>query len=145
MDQEPHNIIGRGQVCALRDVFGVDLDLAVQRTWGVLNFCITRSNRDAYLHPVINFGIVNQVWVATSQTLEVILTPVVWLVNPNNRTCPWCLKHILSWIFGIPMCGHPMHIRCWRQYHTPIRARGGVIRCPLCNEDTRGCFVRVWL
>jgi hypothetical protein len=54
----------------------------------VLNFCITCSNRDTYLHPVIDFDIVNQVWVAGSQTLGVLLMPVDWSVNPNDRTCP---------------------------------------------------------
>jgi hypothetical protein len=110
--QGPNNIIRRGQVGALRDDFGMDLQLTIQRMKQVMNFCLTRSKRDAVFPRVIDFGFLNQAWVTASQMLGVLLMPVDWSVNSNDRTCPWCLGPILSWIFGIFLCGHLMHMKC---------------------------------
>jgi hypothetical protein len=96
MEQGADNIIGRGQVGLLKDVFGVDLQLAIQRTRQVMNFCIARSKRDAFFPLAIDFSILQQGWVAANQTLGVLLTPINRLVNPNDITCPSCLDLILS-------------------------------------------------
>jgi hypothetical protein len=139
--QGPNNIIGRGYAGTLRNIFGVDLQLAVPRTRQLMNFCIAHSERDMVFTPTIDIGSFFQAWVVASQMLGVLIVPVDQTVDSNDRTCPWCLEPILSWIFGIPLCGHPMNMRCWREYHALIHARGGTVKCPKCNYDTCGCFI----
>jgi hypothetical protein len=108
----PNNILERGQVGLLRDVFGMDIQLTIQRTRQVLNFCAICSNREMIIPPAIDYGVLNQVWIVTNQTLGLLVMPLDWLVNPNNQMYPFCPKPILSWAFGVPACGHLMHTRC---------------------------------
>jgi hypothetical protein len=60
MEHGPNNIIGRGHLGSLRDVFGVDIQSAVQRTRQVINFCIICSDRETFFPPVIDFGVFSQ-------------------------------------------------------------------------------------
>ncbi len=95
----------------LRDVFGVDIQTAVQRTRQVLNFGVICSNREVIFPPMMDYGMLNQAWIAKNQTLGVLETPVDWLVNPNNQICHFFFKPILSWAFRVSAYGHPMHMR----------------------------------
>jgi hypothetical protein len=107
MKQGPNNII-----VLLRNVFGMDIQSAIQNIRQVMDFWVICSDREAFLPSAIDFGVLNQAWIATNQRLEALVMPVDRLVNPNDRICLCCLKLILSQAFGVLACGHPMHKRC---------------------------------
>jgi hypothetical protein len=114
----PGNIIGRGRVGVLNEGFCVDLPTAVQKTKSVLEFCM-RFENGVSLPRLMNFSYLQRMWDAANLTLHdlMVMGPAVdCAVNPNDRSCPICLDPVMSRKLGIPACGHPMHMRCWRLY-----------------------------
>jgi hypothetical protein len=110
------NIIGRGCIAALNEVFRVDLPTAVKKTKSVLEFCM-RFGNGVSLPLSMNFSYLQHAWDAANLTLQDLMSPAVnCAVDLNNRSCPICLNPVLSRKFGIPACGHPMHMKCWRAY-----------------------------
>jgi hypothetical protein len=108
----PGNIIGRGRIGALNEVFLVNLPTAVQKTKNVLEFCMRFGNGVSLPHSM-NFSYLQHAWDTANVTLQDLMSPVVdCAVNPNNRSCPICLNPVLLLKFGIPTCGHPMLMRC---------------------------------
>jgi hypothetical protein len=80
----------------------------------------------------INFSYLQCTRDAVNQTLQDLMSPGVdQSVKPNDRNFPICLNLIFLRKFGIPACGHPMHVKCWRGYKTQTVARSGVIKCPV--------------
>jgi hypothetical protein len=141
----PDNIIGRGHITVLMNVFHADLPTAVGKAKHILEFCMSFGDGVSLPH-TINFSYLQHPWDAVNQTLQDLLSPGVdWSVNPSNRNCPICLDPILLRKFGIPACGHPMHIWCCRGYKTQIVARSGVIKCPVCKFDAKGYCYQVRL
>ncbi len=92
---------------SLKDFIGMDLQLAIQRTRRVMNFCIACCKRDG-LFP--HFSFLRHARVASNQILGVLLAPIDWLMIPNNRSRTLCLDLILLQKFEISSCGHPMHV-----------------------------------
>jgi hypothetical protein len=90
----------------------------------------------------MDFGYLQNAWDAANITLQVLMGPAVdCAVNKNNRRCPICLDLVLSLKFGIPACGYPIHMRCWRLYRDRMIARNQVVACPVCQFDTQGyCY-----
>ncbi len=133
----PGNIIGRGRVAALNEVFHVDLPTAVQKMKSVLGFCMRFENGTSLPHSM-NLSYLQGAWDAANLTLQDLMSPAVdCAVNPNNRSCPICLNLVLLLKFGIPACGHPIHMRCWRLYRGQMTARNQVVACPVCQFDTQ--------
>jgi hypothetical protein len=142
----PGNIIGRGHIAALNEVFLVDLPTAVRKAESVFEFCMRFGNGVSLPHSMI-FSYLQGAWDATNLTLQDLMCPVVDpAVNWNNRSCPICLNPVLSWKCGIPACGHLMHMRCWRLYRDWMYDHNQVVACPVCQLDTQGyCYqVRMW-
>jgi hypothetical protein len=108
------NIIGRGQVGALNEVFHVNLPTAVQKTENVLEFCMRSGNCMSLPHSM-DFSYLQHAWDAVNVTFQDLMGPVVDRAQ-NNRRCPICLNLVLLFKFRIPACGHPIHMRCWRSY-----------------------------
>jgi hypothetical protein len=132
----PDNIIGRGHITVLMDVFHVNLPMAIQKMKHVLKFCMNFGNGESLPHRM-NFSYLQHAWDASNQMLQVLLMPAVdWSVNPDDRTCPICLNPILLRKFGVLACGHLMHMSCWREYKTQMVARSGIVKCLVCNFDT---------
>jgi hypothetical protein len=60
----------------------------------------------------MDFRYLQHTWDATNVTLQDLMTVVDHAVNQNNRHCPICFDLVLLLKFGIPACGHPIHMRC---------------------------------
>jgi hypothetical protein len=141
----PDNIIGKGPVTAMMDIFHVNLPMAIQKTKHIQEFCVNLGNGMSLPHKM-NFSYLQHAWDAASQTLQVLLMPSVDpSVNSDDRNCPICLDPILLREFRIPACGHPVHMSCWREYKNQINARSEVFKCPVCHFDTQGYCYQVWL
>ncbi len=127
------------------DIFHLDLPTVVLKTKHVLEFCMNFENGVSLPHRM-NIGYLQRAWDAANQTLQVLLMPAVdRSVNPDDRDCTICLDLILLWKFGISACGHPMHMRCWRECKNQIYARSGFVKCPVCHFDTQGYCYQVQL
>jgi hypothetical protein len=134
----PGNIIGRGPVAALNEVSRVNLLTAVQRTKSALEFCM-RFGNGLSLPQSKNLSYLQRGWDAANLMLQVLMSPVIdCTVDPNDRSCPICLNQVLLWKIGIPGCGHPIHMRCWRSYRDQMTAPNQVVTCPVCQFDTQG-------
>ncbi len=108
----PGNVIDRGCVAALNESFLVDLPTAVQKKKNVLEFCMRFGNGVSLPHSM-DFSYLQHAWDAANVTLQDLMGSMVdQAVNQNNRRCPVCLNLVLSWKFGIPACGHPIHMSC---------------------------------
>ncbi len=130
------NIIGRGQVGVLNEVYSINLPTAVRKTKNVLEFCMRFGNGMSLPHSM-DFSYLQHAWDAASVMLQDQMGPAVdHAVNQNNRRCPICLDLVLSQKFGIAACGHPMHISCWRLYRDWMYDRNRVVACPVCQFDT---------
>jgi hypothetical protein len=141
----PGNIIGRGHIGALNEVVHVNLPTAVQKTNSVLEFCMRFGNCVNLPHS-INFSYLQRAWDTSNLTLQDLMDPAVdHAVNLNDRSCLICINPVLSQKFGIPACGHPMHMRCWRLYRDRMTARNQVVTCPVCQFDTQGYCYQVQL
>jgi hypothetical protein len=141
----PGNIIGRGHNAALNVVFRVNLPTAIQKTRRVLEFCMRFGNGVSLPHST-NFSYLQHTWDAANLTLQDLMSPAVDpAVDLNDRSCPICLNPVLSQKFGIPACGHPMPMRCWRLYRDRVTARNQVVTCPMCQFDTQGYCYQVQL
>jgi hypothetical protein len=139
------NIIGRGRVGALNEVFHVDLQTAIQKTKNVMEFCMRFGNGVSLPHSM-DFSYLQHAWDAAIVTLQDLMGPAVdCAVNQNDRHCPVCLDLVLLWKFGIPVCGHPIHMSCWRLCRDRMTARNQVVACPVCRFETQGYYYRVWL
>jgi hypothetical protein len=87
----------------------------------------------------MNFSYLQHVWDAANIMLQDLMSPAVdCAVNLNDRSCPICLNLVLILKFGIPACGHPIHMRCWRLYRDQMYDRNQVVACPVRQFDTRG-------
>jgi hypothetical protein len=105
-------IIGRGWVGALNEVFSVDLPAAVQKTKSLLEFCMRFGNGVSLPH-TMDFSYFLCVWEAANLMLQDLMGPAVdHAADLNDRCCPVCLNPVLLKKFGIPACGHPMHMSC---------------------------------
>ena len=111
----PGNIIGRGRGGALNEDYHVDLQTAVQKTKNVLEFFMRFGNGMSLPH-LMDFGYLQHACDAANVTLQHPIAMVDCAVNQNDRRCPICFNLILLLKFGIPACGHPIHMRCWRLY-----------------------------
>jgi hypothetical protein len=141
----PDNIIGRGLVGALNEVFHVDLQTAVQKTKNVLEFCMRFGNGVSLPHSIY-FSYLQHEWDAANVTLQDLMGPVVdRAVNQNDRCCPVCLDLVLLQKFGIQACGHPIHKSCWRLYRDWMYDYNQVVACPVCQFDTQGYCYQVRL
>ncbi len=141
----PGNIIGKGRVAALNEVFPVNLPTAIRKTKSALEFCM-RFGNDMILPHSINFSYLQHAWDAVNLMLHDLMSPAVdCAVNPNNRSCPICLDPVLLLKFGIPACGHPIHMRFWRSYKDWMYGRNQVVVCPVCQFDTQGYCYKVRL
>jgi hypothetical protein len=117
------NIIGRGSIAALHEIFRVDLPTAIQKMKNILEFCMRFGNGMSLPHSM-NFSYLQTAWDAANLTLQDLMGPAVdQAVDLNNRSCPISLDLVLLQKFGIPACGHPMHMRCWRLYRDRMTAR----------------------
>jgi hypothetical protein len=135
----PDNIIGRGHVAALNEVFNVNFPMNVQKTKHILEFYMTFGNGVSLPHRM-NFSYLHCAWDAANLILRDLLTPGQnRSVNLSGRNCPICLDPILLQSFGIPACGHPIHGRCSIGYKNQMVVRSRVVRCPICQFDTQGC------
>ncbi len=138
------NIVGRGHITVLSEVFHVNLPIA-QKTKLVLEFCISFGNRMSLPH-TMDFCYLQCAWDAANLTLQDLMSSAIdRATNPNDRNCPICLDPILLRKFRIPACGHPIHSRCWKVYKTQMAARSQVIKCPVCHFDTQGYCYQVRL
>jgi hypothetical protein len=136
----PNYIIGRGCVAALNEIFHVDLPEAVQKMKHVLEFCMSLENSVSLPHSM-SFSYLQHAWVDANLMLQDLLSTVVdHAVNSTDRNCPICLNPVLLQKFGIPACGHPMHMKCWKVYKNRMNARSQDVKCPVCNFDTQGCY-----
>jgi hypothetical protein len=137
----PGNVIGRGRVGALNEVFNVDHPAAIQKTKSVLEFC-TRFGNGMSLPHTMDFSYLLRTWEAANLMLRDLIGPAVdHAVDPNNRRCPVCLDPVLLKKFGILACGHPMHMSCWRLYRDRMTAPNRVVACLVCQFDTLGyCY-----
>jgi hypothetical protein len=116
------SFIGRGHVAALNEVFRVDLPTAVQKTRHVLEFCMNVGNGMSLYH-LMNFSYLQCAWDAANLMLQDLMSPAVdCAVDPNDKSCPICLDLVLLQKFGIPACGHPMHMKCWKAYKNQMTA-----------------------
>jgi hypothetical protein len=70
----PDNIIGRGQVTALNEVFHVDLPTAIQMTKHILEFCMSFGNGMSLPH-TMNFSYLQYAWNAANLTLQDLMSP----------------------------------------------------------------------
>jgi hypothetical protein len=141
----PDNIIGRGCIAVLNKVFHVDLPEAIQKMKHELEFCMSFRNSMSLLH-LMNFSYLQRTWDAANLTLQDLMSTVVdRAVNPTKRNCPICLDPILSRKLGIPACGHPMHMKCWKVYLNRMNARSQDVKCPVCDLDTQGYCYQVQL
>jgi hypothetical protein len=130
------NIIGRGRVGALNEVFHVNLQTAVQKTKNVLEFCVRFGNGLTWAHSM-DFSYLQHAWDAANVTLQDLMGPEVdCAVNKNDRRCPVCLDLVLLRKFGILACGHPIHMSCWRLYSDQMTARNQAVACPVCQFNT---------
>ncbi len=132
--------------CCAEWGFRVNLPTATQKTQSVLEFCIRFGNGMSLPHSM-NFSYLQHAWDTANLTFQDLMSLVVnCAVDPNNRSCPICLNPVLLRKFGIPDCGHPMHMKCWRAYRNQMYDRDQVVACPVCKFDTRGyCYqVRLW-
>jgi hypothetical protein len=110
----PGNVIGRGQVAALNESFLVDLPTAVQKTKNVLEFCMRFGNGMSLPHSM-EFSYLQYAWDTANVTLQDLMGSTVdRAVKQNNRHCPVCLNLVLLRKFGIPACGHLIHMSFWR-------------------------------
>ncbi len=137
----PGNIIGRGCIAALSEVFHVNLPKAIQKMRSVLDFCM-RFRNGVSLPNLIIFSYLHCVWDAANLTLQDLMSPVVdRAVDPTDMSCPICINLVLLRKFGIPGCGHPMHMNCWKAYKNRMTACNQVVTCPICHFDTQGyCY-----
>ncbi len=140
----PGNIIGRGRGGALNEDCHVNLKTAVQKTKNVFEFCMRFGNGVSLPH-LMYFGYLQHTWDAVNVTLQDLMAVVDCAVNQNNRCCPICFILILFLKIGIPACGHPIHMRCWRSYRDQIYDRNQVVLCPVCQFDIQGHCYRVQL
>jgi hypothetical protein len=107
----PGNIIGRGSVAVLNEVFLVNLLTAIQKTKNMLEFCMRFGNGMSLTH-LMNFSYLQCTWDAANLMLQDLMGPAVdCAVDSNDRSYPICLNLVLLWKFGIPACGHPVHMR----------------------------------
>jgi hypothetical protein len=137
----PGNIIGRGCVAALNEVFRVDLPTAVKKTRSVFEFCMRFGNGVSLPHSM-NFSYLQHAWDMANLTLQDLMSPVIdYAVDPDDGRCPICLDPVLSRKFGIPACEHPMQMRCWRAYRDRMTVRNQVVTCPICQFNSQGyCY-----
>jgi hypothetical protein len=141
----PGNIIGRGCTGALNEVYHVDLQTAVQKTNNVLEFCMRVGNGVSLPHS-IDISYLQHAWDATNMTLQDLMGPALnCAVNQNDRHCPICLDMILLLKFGIPACGHPIHMQCWRLHRDRLYYHNQVVACSVYQFDTQGYCYRVRL
>jgi hypothetical protein len=139
------NIIGRGRGGELNEDYHVDLQTAVQKIKNVLEFC-TRFGNGMSLPHLMDFGYLQHAWDAANVRLQDLMAVVDCSpVNQNNRSCPICFDPILSLKFGIPACGHPIHMRGGSSYRDQMYDRNRVIFCPVCQFNTQGYCYQVWL
>jgi hypothetical protein len=132
----PGNIIGRGSVAALNEVFRVNLPIAIQKTRCALEFCVIFGNGMSLPHSM-NFSYLQHAY---------LISPAVdCAVDPNDKSCPICLNPVLSWKFRIPACRHSLHMKCWKAYKTWMTVCNRVVTCPICQFDTKGYCYRVQL
>ncbi len=81
----------------------------------------------------MDFSYLQHAWDAANITLQDLMGPVAdRAVNKNDRCCPICLDLVLLLKFGIPSCGHPIHMRCLRLYRDQLTAHNQVVACPVC-------------
>ncbi len=141
----PCNIIGRGRIGVLNENYHVNLHTAVQKTKNVLEFYMRFGNGVILTHSM-DFGYSQHRWDAANVTLQDLMGPVVdRAVNQSYRCCFICLDLVLSLKFGIPACGHPIHMRCWKLYRDRMIVRNQVVAFPVCQFDTQGYCYRVRL
>jgi hypothetical protein len=140
----PGNIIGRGCGGELNEDYHVNLQTAIQKTKNVLEFC-TRFGNGMSLPYSMDFGYLQHVWDAANIRLHDLMVVVDRPANQNNRRCPICFDPILSLKFGVPACGRPIHMRCWRLYRDQMYERNQVVLCPVCQFDTQGYCCRLRL
>jgi hypothetical protein len=108
----PGNIIGRDCIGALNEVYLVSLQTAVQKTKDVLEFCMRFGNGLSLPHS-IDLSYLQQTRDTANVTLQDLMSLAIdHAVNQNDRRCPICLDLMLFLKFGIPACGHPIHMRC---------------------------------
>jgi hypothetical protein len=103
------------------------------------------GNGMSLLHSM-DFSYLQHAWDAANVTLQDLMGSMVdQAVNQNNRRCPVCLNLIVSRKFGIPACGHPIHMSCWRSYRDRMTVRDRVVACPVCQFNTHGYCYQVRL
>jgi hypothetical protein len=87
----PGNIIGRGRVGALNEVFHVNFPTAIQKTKNVLEFCMRFENGVSLPHSM-NFSYLQHTWDAANVMLQDLMGHAVdHAVNQNGWCCPICL------------------------------------------------------
>jgi hypothetical protein len=134
----PGNIIGRGCVGVLNEVFHLNIQTAVQKMKDVSEFCM-RFRNGVSLPCSMDFSYLQHAWDAANIMLQDLMGPAVdHAVNQNDRCCPLCLNLVLLQKFGIPACGHPIHMSCWRSYKDRMYDRSRVVACPVCQFNTQG-------
>ncbi len=142
----PGNIIGRGRIGTLNEAFRANLPTAVQKTKNVLEFCMRYGNGVSLPHSM-NFIYLQHAWDAANIMLQNLMGPLVdCSVNQNDRHCPVCHDLVLLQKFGIPACGHPIHMSCWRLYKDRMTACNQIVACLVCQFNTHGyCYqVQLW-
>jgi hypothetical protein len=141
----PGNVIGRGCVAALNEVFCVNLPTVVQKTKNMLEFCMRFGNGASLPHSM-DFSYLQHAWDAANVTLQDLMGSAVdCAVNQNDRHCPVCLNLVLPRKFQIPACGHPIHMSCWRLYRDRMTASNQVVACHVCQLDTHRYWYQVQL
>ncbi len=87
----PGNIIDRGHVVELNEVFHVNLPAAVQKMRSVLEFYMSFGNGVNLPH-LMNFSYLQRAWGTANLMLQDLMSPAVnCAVDPNDRGCPICL------------------------------------------------------
>ncbi len=141
----PGNVTGRGCVGPLNKAFRVNLPTAVQKTNNVLEFCM-RFGNGVSLPYSMDFSYLQHAWDATNVMLQDLIGPAIDRgLNQNKRRCPVCLNLVLLRKFGIPACGHPILMSCWRSYKDQMTVHNQVVACPVCQFDTHGYCYQVRL
>jgi hypothetical protein len=92
---------------------------------------------------LMNFSYLQRTWDAANLTLQDLMSPAVdCAVDLNNRNYPICLNLVLLHKFGIPACGHPMHMKYWKVYKNWMTAAIKLLLALYANLIPRGTVTK---